>query len=580
MKKVSGKVLAVNSLIIIAVGGTGFWGWTVTHPKVQAAAPIQTSRVLLGEVQSSVAASGKVISPGDVGIAPLVSGILQTLNVKVGDSVSAGEVLAKLDTSQLELAVSQARANVITAKTNILNNQTQLKTYQDALDQAKKNVEDQQMLITLNTPNYQIAIDSAKKNLDDATANATANQKTYQAVVDQAKATLVSAQVTNSNYFNTWSPYGFTLEYCKNLSLYGVNTTTVNDMFTHCQTILANQQAVDNAQATLNSDLQSQQLNTAKDNQNLATLKNAYDQAVQALTLGQQKDQLSLNTFQNAVITAQRNLDNFQATQLVNDSQTSASQLALDIANQNLAIAERNLTSATVSAPVFGVVASISTTVGGNVSTQSTQATATTGATGFIVLTKTSALRAYASFSEADAAKVVVGQKVTYSFDALPNSTATGRVLQMDLLPTTSGGATVYGATMTLDGNVPGLKTGMTLSATVVVGDAQNVLMVPATSVSTRGVQTYVNVVTTDAKGNQIQKRTPVVVGLKGDSFDEIQNGLKAGQRVALSTTTRTSSSSNNFPTGGVPNGFGVLSGSGAGGRGLGVGNGGGGGRG
>jgi len=46
------------------------------------------------------------------------------------------------------------------------------------------------------------------------------------------------------------------------------------------------------------------------------------------------------------------------------------------------------------------------------------------------------------------------------------------------------------------------------------------------------------------------------VVGLKGDSADEIQSGLKVGDVVALPSVVRTTST-NGFAVGGVPGGLG-----------------------
>ena len=74
------------------------------------------------------------------------------------------------------------------------------------------------------------------------------------------------------------------------------------------------------------------------------------------------------------------------------------------------------------------------------------------------------------------------------------------------------------------------------------------------------------NVVTTKA-GVETTTPTPVVVGLKGDSADEIQSGLKVGDKVSLPTVTRTTSS-NGFAVGGVPSGVTALAGGGVGGGG------------
>ncbi len=239
-----------------------------------------------------------------------------------------------------------------------------------------------------------------------------------------------------------------------------------------------------------------------------------------------------------------------------------AKQSAIDSAQAQLANAQaaydqakRNLDAATIKAPVAGDVASISTAVGGNVPTTSAPATTSANATGFIVLTNVSSLEVTGSFSEADAAKIKAGQPATYTFDALSGVNATGKVIGVDLLPTTSGGVTSYNATFSIDGTVPGLKPGMTATPTVEVGVATGVINVTAQAVTTRGTRATVNIVT-KMKGKEVLTPTRVVVGLKGDSADEIQSGLKVGDVVALPSVVRTTST-NGFAVGGVPGGLG-----------------------
>jgi macrolide-specific efflux system membrane fusion protein len=170
-------------------------------------------------------------------------------------------------------------------------------------------------------------------------------------------------------------------------------------------------------------------------------------------------------------------------------------------------------------------------------------------------LTDVSSLQVSAGFSESDAAKLVVGQNVTYSFAALPNLVATGKLLSIDLLPTTTSGATSYKATFAITDKVPNLKPGMTATVTVTTGAAMNVLQVASQAVSIRGSGASVNVITTVA-GKDVITRTPVVVGLQGDSADQIISGIKPGTKVVLRSVSA-SVGTNGFPSVGIPSGLG-----------------------
>ena len=107
----------------------------------------------------------------------------------------------------------------------------------------------------------------------------------------------------------------------------------------------------------------------------------------------------------------------------------------------------------------------------------------------------------------------------------------------------------------------------MTATATVIVADSPNAIAVTSRAVTTRGTGSFVNIVTT-VKGKQVETPTPVLVGIVGDSADEILSGLKVGDKVALPSVVSTSSSLTGVPS--------VLGGAGIGATGAGRGAGGG----
>jgi len=547
MTKARIRILSINLILLLAIGGAGFWGYTVLHPKAAVVAT-QTATVTRGDVASTVSATGKVISPSDIGLAPLVAGTLSKLYVKVGDHVTPGETLAQIDTTNLTTALTQANASLVSAKASVAalvptktaaeqaQAALQLAQAQAALDLAKKNQADNTALTQSNAVTYQASVDAAKKALDDATTNAALSAKTYQSAVD-------TAQLNYNNYEGLYGPSGVTVAFC----------TSINTINANCTTLMADWNA-------LQSAIASQTASLLKDKQNLDNLATAYTNAQINQRNNLAKDAVTISGYANSVQSAQNALDNLNAS--TNVALQPAKQTAIDTAQAQLANsqasydqAKRNLDAATIKAPVEGDVASISTAVGGNVPTTSAPATISANATGFIVLTNVSSLEITGSFSESDAAKIKAGQVATFAFDALPNVTATGKVLGVDLLPTTASGVTSYNATFALDAPVPGLKPGMTATPTVDVGLASGVIQVTAQAVTTRAGRSTVNVVTT-VKGKEVITPTRVVVGLIGDSADEIQSGLKEGDKVALPTVKATTSS-NGFAVGGVPGALG-----------------------
>ena len=270
----SKKVLSVNLVLLILIAAAGYWGYSVLHPKAQTVTATQTTTVTTGNVQSTVSASGKVISPGDIGVAPLVSGQLKKLYVTVGQHVQAGQDLAQLDDTNLKLALANANVSLIQAKASANNAIITLQNSQASVDTAKQNVLNQQATNSSNTVTYQAAVDAAKKTLDDAKSNAQLNAQSYQSTVDNAQATLnyASFQLTNYVYNYSTSNSGITLsyDYC----------TTNYSSDSGCAQFFTYYNSLQSSTNSFNSAVASQTLNLQKDAQNLAGLQVSYDNAV------------------------------------------------------------------------------------------------------------------------------------------------------------------------------------------------------------------------------------------------------------------------------------------------------------
>ena len=530
MNKSRIRILAINLVLVVAVAAIATWGWKALHPG--AAAVTTTSTVVsIGNVSSTVSASGTVVSPGDVGVSPSVSGTISSIKVKVGQHVSAGNLMATLENTTQSNALNQAKNALQTAQIQYQQSVQALQTAKDNADQ--------------NIVTYQNSVDSAKRTLSDFTSNMPLKAATYQASVDAAKRTVTSAADVYKSYYDFYNPQGITLDYCK--QWVGISASTT------CVTLTNNYNTWQNALASYNSAVINQQLSVQSDSSTLTTNQVAVQNALTAQANGLKKDQ-------QAIVSAQASLDLQRASMGVAVEKPTAADFS--VAQASLATAQKNYDATLIKAPVTGDVASISATVGANAPTASNSTVGSVS--GFIVLTNVSTLQIKAGFSESDEAKLVVGQPVDITFAALTNVTASGKVATIDLIPTTASGATTYNVYISVDGSVPGLKTGMTATATIITGSANNVLQVASQAVTSRGNRSTVNVITT-VNGKEVTTPTPVVIGLVGDSSDQIISGVKAGTKVVLRTVT-SSTSANGFPSVGSPTGLGGAGLAGAGG--------------
>jgi multidrug efflux pump subunit AcrA (membrane-fusion protein) len=137
-------------------------------------------------------------------------------------------------------------------------------------------------------------------------------------------------------------------------------------------------------------------------------------------------------------------------------------------------------------------------------------------------------------FEESDAAKVAPNQKVQVTFDALPDLTRDGTVLSVAPGGVDISGVTNYYATILLTDTDPRLKTGLTAEAGVLVGDLDNVLVVPNSAVIKQGGRSFVNTPGPDGKPVQV----PFQPGLVGDDNTQVLSGLREGQEIQLPQAT------------------------------------------
>jgi macrolide-specific efflux system membrane fusion protein len=460
----------------------------------------------------------------------------------------------------------QAKANLTnvqtTADTTAATTALQLANDEQAVVTAQNNLAYQQTLINASQATDAQAVTTALNKLNYDKALTAQNVAVYQSSVDTAKNSLTNAQLTLNDYLGLYGPPmgPITVAYC----------ATINTVNANCTAVVQDNNAVISAQSAYSNALITQQQNLAKDAQTIATDQQSYTDAQSTAALNIKKNAQTLLTAQQSIASAQSALKLYQ---LQNSSSTTATTLAVDqaqvtVAESNLVAAQKNLKGASIIAPVSGKVASISNPViGATISSNTTPTNGATSATGFIVLTDVGGLQVTAGFSESDVAKIAVGQSATMAFTALPNAVGNAKVASVALLPTVSSGATTYTVTFQLTGAVEGLKPGMTATATVIVADSPGAISVTSRAVTTRGNRSTVNLVTV-VNGKQVETQKSVLVGIVGDSSDEILSGLKVGDQVALPAVVSSSSGLSGVPStlGGAGLGGGRTGGFGGGG--------------
>lgn len=210
-----------------------------------------------------------------------------------------------------------------------------------------------------------------------------------------------------------------------------------------------------------------------------------------------------------------------------------------------LAKAERNLSYATITSPINGVVTSKDVEEG------QTVASGFETPTLFTIAADLTKMQVVADVDEADIAGVKEGNKVSFTVDAYPDDVFYGTVRQVRLGSTNSSSSTsststsetvvTYEVVITADNPDLKLKPRLTANVTIFTSERNQVLAVPSRALRFNPVEEFTkNYVVTNCdsehkvwvlSGNKLTA-TPVEIGLNDGSYTEIISGLDEGVNV------------------------------------------------
>lgn len=538
MLKRSRLVVAGLAAIALVLGGLIYRDVFVGTKNTASSLNLYT--VARRTVTSSVTGTGSLVPMQQANVSFKVAGTLTEVDVTVGDHVTAGQVLARIDPTQEQNALASAQANLAIAQANLQSAETPLTQAQIA--QLRDNVTTSQqqyndMVAQVNLTNTQ---DANQVSADQNQLNTDQQALTFNSAYQAAKQALATDQAALQTAINQFNADG-----CKTLT-YPYSGTCATD-FTTVSTdqgkVNTDAVAVNGYTVAVDADQTRVNQDTAKQQSDKTSGQRSINQAAASVTSAQDNLSTQTETKPNQVLSAR--------------AQLASAQVALQTAQQNLA-------ATTLAAPMDGVVNSINGVVGESAVTGSGTTAEAPGtkaplpssqaSTSFMVIGDVSGMEVVIPFAESDASKLAFNQVTQVTFDAVPNLTISGHVVAVASSATLQSGVVNYYATVALNQTNPALKQGMTSNATVVVSKATNAIVVPNLAITRLAGQAYVNVL---VNGQPVQ--TMIQTGVVGDQFTEVTGGLNEGAQVVI-PTLRVSGSSGGTRIG---NGGGVRIGSG-----------------
>jgi HlyD family secretion protein len=587
--------LLVIGVIVVVVGGGAAVAWAATR---SGGASYRTAIAGPATVTDSLAVTGTIQPVTQATVTFPMSGQVSSVSAKLGQQVTVGQTLARLNTTSLNNAVSSEQSAVATAQAKLASDQTSqtsvsataqtttpssstgspsggtssrsstsssqsggssslsglvksLSGQQNAVRKAQQTVDRDLTLVSAAV--HKVNVDgSACQNLLDALTSAGAKQApSISTSTTSTSGTSTSASPSASTTPAAPPPGG---------------STSVSDCETVINEALAAESKTDKDEHALTSAV--------------AALSTALNKVVQAVDTSQQSTSHSSGTNSSGSNSSGANSSSSNSNGSNSTSrsgtgatgsssggtgsrsgsslpasadQIAADQASVDAATAQLAAAQQNLAAATLVSPIAGTVADVTITEGQTASANSAAA--------HVVIIGPGQDEVTTAVADNQVGQVKPGEDAAVTPDGATKP-ITGKVTQIGALSTTtSSGAAGYPVTVSLSATSQQLFDGATASVAITLGRSQAAVTVPTSAVRTIGGFSVVSKIV-----NGTPTTTRVTLGVQGPTVTEVASGLKAGDQVSLADMTAQMPTSGTTGTGRFAGGAGGLGGGGLGG--------------
>jgi HlyD family secretion protein len=547
--------LTILALVLIVALGASCKGSTAATTTT-ASIP---STVQKGTISISVTGTGNLALSTIQDLHFATAGTMNEVLVDAGDTVTQGQELAKLDTSDLDDQIAALTKALSTAQRNLANQQANL-------DKANRQVLTKQFSIS----QAELDVQSAQNNLANIS-----EVKTAQEAVDTAESNLKFAQqnLQASTMDTSSSP-----EYWRQqVTLYTASLAEaqkdLQDTLQGTSTSLSDNVALQVSKATLAVEQSQRNLEDAR-------------QAVEDAKTAVKNTQLDVADAQSAVTEAQANLDDAKALSTIitapfdgfitkvnvqGGDTVQKGTVALQIADPNKFEANIMVTEQDIFSVKIGGEATVSLdalsglSFPAKITKIAPTATVSQGVVNYKVTVElTSTKPTLAGFSGAgqNFPQITKGGSLPTNLPSnLPTNLPRGTSVPTNI-PSFSPGATPSGSGEVFQGAFGGnpptgslmqnltLKEGLSATVDIIVQKKENVLVVPSRAITRQGKDFTVQLTTGETTETRVVK-----TGMEDSTNTEITEGLNEGDKVMITVSSGSSSSTQRQSNTGFPGG-------------------------
>jgi HlyD family secretion protein len=467
-------------VVAVVVGGGGWFAYQrfVVQPQAQAQEPsYETLPVDRGNILSTVSATGSIEPEAQVSLLFRAAGTVTNVLVTVGEAVRQGQVLAELDTTDLTLALAQAKVSQEISAAQL----RKLEAPPDPMDVAAAQAAVE--VAQAGVSGAEAALVSARAGYQDLLSGPNSTQQTINnSQLRQAEIALSQAQQAYNK----------------------IKDQPDAGMFP---------QAAELERATSAYEVAKAQAAKTEEPATQAQLAQGLNQIAQG--------QSALRQAQAQVVNAQNSLSNLLEGPKLEDIEIARAQLKQSQLSQLQA--ENSLSNARLVAPFDGVISQLNVKRGEQ-STSGLPAVVLTDLTGFTM---------NVLVDEIDVRQVATGQPVRLSIDALPDAEVTGQVTKISPTAANVNNVVAYEVTIVPDPSDEPLRAGMSATAIITTAEVDDVVLIPNRYISLdrNTGKAYVYKLVNSQPALQ-----EVELGLRNERESQILAGLDTGDTVALVT--------------------------------------------
>lgn len=498
------------SSLIFAAGAAGIYFLFFIGSK----APADLITVSRGSITETVSITGNTTPTQSVSVGFQDAGTIANIYRNLGDKVSAGQIIARLNMSDFSATLLQAKANADTQKAKLAQLEAGTRPEELQVDEVK-------------VANAKTALEDARQNLADKI------RESYTRSDD-------AVRNTSDQFFN--SPRSSSPQLSFNPSDAILKSNLENGR-ANLEGILIGWD-VNLKNLSLSADLDSY---SSEASSNLTQVKYFIDNAalaVNVLTPNSNLTQTTIDSWKSDVSAARTSINTGLANLSAAREKMRAAQSNLSLEERQLALAragsapeeiaaqqaqveqalagvasaQSKLQGAEIIAPISGILSQQDAKVG-QLASPGAPLISIIGDSGFEV---------DAGVSETDVGKLTLGNAVAMTLDAFSNETFSGSVFYIAPAQTNNQGVITYQIKISFNKPDPRIKSGLTANIKIQTRRKDDALILPQYAILQNDQGTFVEVVE-----NKAIRQIPVVIGIQDENGNvEILSGVSEGGQV------------------------------------------------